>query len=168
MICHCYNNILHFYSTLSFCIKIKASPYVCPRRVCTRQYNNFCFRFWVAVWNAVYSITYFRSASHPEIDCSCLSLSAAERKALYINFFFPLVYSSTWVWIIPISYQADTELLDQYSAGLFTTNLANCPRTKPLLVLHAFLLLCISNLNLPLEYVINSTYFYTSNSERLI
>lgn len=65
-------------------------------------------------------------------------------------------------------YQADIELLDQCSAGLFMSSLATCPRTNPLLVLHAFLLLCISNLHLPLEYMINSIYFYASNSERLI
>lgn len=79
----------------------------------------------------------------------------------YIRLFSPCSF-------IHMRYQADIELLDQCSAGLFVSSLATCPRTNPLLVLHAFLLLCISNLHLPLEYMINSIYFYASNSERLI
>lgn len=91
-----------------------------------------------------------------------MSLLIRSRKEGIIHNFLFSLYS-----LIHMRYQADIELLDQHSAGLFMTNLAKCPRTKFLLVLHPFPPLCISNLHLPLECMIYSTYFYAPNSERL-
>lgn len=127
----------HFFTTLSFCVTMNASPWLSPRIVCTKHYNIFWFRLGVATENVLYPTTYISSATYHDIG---LYLSAPEGVVFHITFFSPPDS------FIPIRCQANFELQGQYTVGLSMTNLANCSRTKAFLLLHAFLPLYYFNL----------------------